>query len=101
MAGSFLHVSNGNDYMNLESREFPTSQVWLITGSSRGLGKALAEAVLAAVHQLVATARKPAQLADLVRRYRDQVRAVALDVASPQTSATSGHAKFCPSSKNS
>jgi NAD(P)-dependent dehydrogenase (short-subunit alcohol dehydrogenase family) len=56
------------------------SKVWLITGSSRGLGRALGEAVLAEGHKLVATARSPAQLADLVERYRDQVRAVALDV---------------------
>jgi NAD(P)-dependent dehydrogenase (short-subunit alcohol dehydrogenase family) len=59
------------------------TQVWLITGSSRGLGRALAEAVLSAGHKLVATARDPAQLADLVERYRDQVRAVALDVTDP------------------
>src|SRR5882724_12500510 len=56
------------------------SKVWLITGSSRGLGRALAEAVLAEGHNLVATARNPAQLADLVESYGDQVRAVALDV---------------------
>ena len=56
------------------------TQVWLITGSSRGLGRALAEAVLEAGHKLVATARNPAQLADLVDRYSDQVRTFALDV---------------------
>jgi NAD(P)-dependent dehydrogenase (short-subunit alcohol dehydrogenase family) len=56
------------------------SKVWLITGSSRGLGRALAEAVLAAGHRLVATARNPAHFADLVERYRDRIRAVALDV---------------------
>jgi NAD(P)-dependent dehydrogenase (short-subunit alcohol dehydrogenase family) len=56
------------------------SKVWLITGSSRGLGRALAEAVLAEGHKLVATARDPKQLADLVERYGDQVRAVSLDV---------------------
>ncbi|MGW2052578.1 oxidoreductase [Streptomyces sp. NPDC001840] len=56
------------------------SQVWFITGSSRGLGRAIAEAALAAGHRVVATARKPAQLDDLVRIYGDQVRAVALDV---------------------
>jgi len=66
--------------MNSKSREVPASQVWLITGSSRGLGRALGAAVLAAGHKLVATARNPAQLADLARRYGDQVRAVALDV---------------------
>jgi NAD(P)-dependent dehydrogenase (short-subunit alcohol dehydrogenase family) len=59
------------------------SKVWLITGSSRGLGRELAEAVLAAGHQLVATARRPEQLDDLVRRYGDQVRAAALDVTDP------------------
>jgi NAD(P)-dependent dehydrogenase (short-subunit alcohol dehydrogenase family) len=63
-------------------------QVWLITGSSRGLGRALAEAVLAAGHQLVATARDPAQLADLVARYGDHVRAVALDVTDARAAAT-------------
>ncbi|RDI97399.1 SDR family NAD(P)-dependent oxidoreductase [Dyella solisilvae] len=56
------------------------SQVWLITGSSRGFGKALAEAVLEAGHRLVATARQPAQLASLANRYGDRVKTVALDV---------------------
>jgi NAD(P)-dependent dehydrogenase (short-subunit alcohol dehydrogenase family) len=57
------------------------SKVFLVTGSSRGLGRSVAEAVLAAGHQLVATARNPRQLDDLVEQYGDQVRAVALDVA--------------------
>ncbi|MEU3185628.1 oxidoreductase [Streptomyces sp. NPDC006923] len=56
------------------------SQVWFITGSSRGLGRATAEAALAAGHRVVATARRPAQLDDLVRTYGERVRAVALDV---------------------
>ena len=56
------------------------SQVWLITGRSRGLGRALAEAVLARGHKLGATARNPAQLANRVERCGDPVRAVALDV---------------------
>jgi NAD(P)-dependent dehydrogenase (short-subunit alcohol dehydrogenase family) len=60
------------------------AQVWLITGSSRGLGRALADALLAAGHKLVATARNPDQLADLVERYGDQVRTLALDVTDPQ-----------------
>ncbi|AIF47966.1 SDR family NAD(P)-dependent oxidoreductase [Dyella japonica] len=57
------------------------SKVWLVTGSSRGLGRDIAEAALAHGDQVVATARRPEQLADLVQRYGDQVRAVALDVA--------------------
>lgn len=56
------------------------SRTWLITGASRGFGRSLAEAVLAAGDQLVATARRPEQLDDLVARYGRQVRAVALDV---------------------
>ncbi|MEK3721416.1 oxidoreductase [Paenibacillus sp. FSL H8-0034] len=60
------------------------SKVWLITGSSRGLGRSIAEAVLAHGDQLIATARKTEQLADLVAQYGDQVRAVTLDVTSPE-----------------
>jgi NAD(P)-dependent dehydrogenase (short-subunit alcohol dehydrogenase family) len=56
---------------------------WLITGSSRGLGRAFAEAVLDAGHLLVATARDPSQLSDLVERHGSAVRTVALDVTDP------------------
>jgi NAD(P)-dependent dehydrogenase (short-subunit alcohol dehydrogenase family) len=70
--------------MTLRSKEIPAPQVWLITGSSRGLGRALAQAVLDQGHKLVATARNPAQLADLAERYGDQVRTVALDVTDEQ-----------------
>ncbi|MDH7638120.1 oxidoreductase [Sphingomonas oryzagri] len=59
-------------------------QTWLITGSSRGLGRALAEAVLEAGHNLVATARAPEQLADLARHFPDTMVAVALDVTDAQ-----------------
>ena len=60
-----------------------TNQVWLITGSSRGFGRSLANAVLAAGHQLIATARSTASLDDLVEQYGDQVRTVPLDVTDP------------------
>jgi len=56
------------------------SKVWLITGSSRGFGRSLAEAVLAKGDQLIATARKTEQLADLADRYGSQVHIVQLDV---------------------
>jgi NAD(P)-dependent dehydrogenase (short-subunit alcohol dehydrogenase family) len=59
------------------------SKVWLITGSSRGLGRDLAEAVLRAGDRLIATARQPEQLRGLVEKYGDRVRAVALDVTDP------------------
>ncbi|KUN18832.1 oxidoreductase [Streptomyces antibioticus] len=61
---------------------------WLITGASRGFGRALAEAVLAGGDQLVATARRPDQLAELVTQYGDRVRAVALDVTDPVAART-------------
>jgi NAD(P)-dependent dehydrogenase (short-subunit alcohol dehydrogenase family) len=56
------------------------TKTWLITGASRGFGRALAEAVLESGDRLVATARRPEQLADLAERYGEQVRTVALDV---------------------
>jgi NAD(P)-dependent dehydrogenase (short-subunit alcohol dehydrogenase family) len=59
------------------------SKVWFITGSARGLGRAFTEVVLEAGHLVAATARKPEQLADLVKTYGDRVRTVRLDVTSP------------------
>jgi len=49
-----------------------SSKVWLVTGSGSGLGRNIAEAVLAAGHHLVATARDPRRLEDLVNKYGDQ-----------------------------
>jgi NAD(P)-dependent dehydrogenase (short-subunit alcohol dehydrogenase family) len=66
----------------------PTSKVWLITGSSRGFGRSLTEAVLEHGDRLVATARHPEQLSDLVNRYGDQVRAVMLDVTNAEQART-------------
>ena len=59
------------------------NRTWLITGSSRGFGLELAKAVLEAGDNLVATARHPAQLDELVHTYGDKVRTVALDVTDP------------------
>ncbi|MFJ2645757.1 oxidoreductase [Streptomyces sp. NPDC087420] len=59
------------------------SQTWLITGSSRGFGRELALAALESGDHVVATARRPGQLDDLVRKYGDRVRATALDVTDP------------------
>src|SRR5260370_14256935 len=77
----------GRMTMTPQPRTDKKTLVWLITGSSRGLGRALAEAVLAAGHKLVATARDPKQLSPLVERYGDQVRAVALDVTDERAAA--------------
>jgi len=56
-------------------------KVFFLTGATRGLGRQIAEASLAAGHQLVATARNPDGLAGLAGRYGPQVLPVALDVA--------------------
>ncbi|MCG6188676.1 oxidoreductase [Maribellus maritimus] len=60
------------------------TKVWFITGSSRGLGRGLAEAVLKNGDKLIATARKPEQLADLIELYGENVRSIELDVTSPE-----------------
>jgi len=56
------------------------SKVWFVTGSASGLGRNIAEAVLASGDQLVATARDPRRLEDLVNKYGDQIRTAPLDV---------------------
>lgn len=53
---------------------------WLITGCSTGLGRALAESVLAHGHNAVVTARDAAHVEDLAKAYPDTALAVALDV---------------------
>ena len=57
------------------------SPVWLITGCSSGLGRALAARVLARGHRLIATARQPETLDELVAADPSRCRALALDVA--------------------
>jgi len=56
------------------------TKTWLITGASRGLGRALTEAALVAGDNVVATARDPGRLADLEARYPDTLLSFALDV---------------------
>ena len=57
------------------------SKVWLVTGSASGLGRNIAEAVLESGARLMATARDPSRLDDLVRKYGDRIRTASLDVA--------------------
>jgi NAD(P)-dependent dehydrogenase (short-subunit alcohol dehydrogenase family) len=55
-------------------------KVWFITGSSRGLGRSLTEAVLASGDKVAATARNPETLNDLVEKYPGLIYPVKLDV---------------------
>ena len=54
--------------------------VWLITGCSKGLGRALAAQVLSEGYRAVVTARRVADVADLVAAHAETALAVALDV---------------------
>ena len=56
------------------------AKVWLVTGSASGLGRSIADAVLASGDWLVATARDPHRLVDLVEQYGAQVHTAPLDV---------------------
>lgn len=56
------------------------TKVWFITGSSRGLGRSLTEAVLATGDKVAATARNTGQLKDLVAKYPGQIQPIQLDV---------------------
>ncbi|MEZ4334328.1 MAG: oxidoreductase [Myxococcota bacterium] len=55
-------------------------KVWLITGCSSGMGKAFAIAALRAGYRVVATARDPGTLEDVVATRPDRALALALDV---------------------
>ena len=57
-----------------------SNKFWLITGANSGFGKSFTEAAVAAGDFVVAAARRPETLADLVAAYPDQVEAVQLDV---------------------
>lgn len=64
-------------------------KVWFITGTSSGFGRALAEEVLAKGDRVVATARKPEVLQDLIEQYPDAARAVKLDVTNTEDAKNS------------
>ncbi|MFI6300041.1 SDR family NAD(P)-dependent oxidoreductase [Nonomuraea sp. NPDC050790] len=57
-----------------------TTQNWIITGASRGFGRALAEAALAAGDRVVAAVRRPESVADLAERHPDDLLVQAFDV---------------------
>lgn len=67
----------------------PTAtQTWIITGASKGLGRALAEAALAAGDQVVAAVRNPDAVADLNTTFGDRVMSVAFDARDTSEAAS-------------
>lgn len=74
-----------------------SSKTWIITGSARGLGRAILTAVLESGHNVLATARDVAQLADLKVCHGDRLQPFALDVtdeAGTVAAATTAIARF-------
>ncbi|RFB81522.1 oxidoreductase [Methylovirgula sp. 4M-Z18] len=71
--------------------------VWLITGCSTGLGRALARQVLKSGYRVVLSARDPATLDDIVSEFGDTAHAVELDVTKPdqvKTAVAAAEARF-------
>ncbi len=56
------------------------SRVWFVTGSSTGFGRMLVEEILKKGERVVATARKPESVKDLVKAYPGKIIAVKMDV---------------------
>jgi NAD(P)-dependent dehydrogenase (short-subunit alcohol dehydrogenase family) len=54
--------------------------IWLITGCSKGLGRALAEQALGSGYRVAVTARRMADVADLAAAHGDAALAIELDV---------------------
>jgi len=63
------------------------SKVWLITGGSRGLGRHIVTAALERGDRVLATARRPEALEELVAEHRDRLRTIAHDVTVPAQAA--------------
>lgn len=60
------------------------NKVWFITGCSTGFGRELAKEALSKGYNVVVTARKPEQVADIVAAYPDTALSLTLDVTIPQ-----------------
>lgn len=58
-------------------------RTWMITGASSGLGRALAEHVLAAGDRVVAAVRTPEAVEDLLASYPETATSVRIDMADP------------------
>ena len=88
MKATLLHVTvtapeqRGLTMMTKEA-VMTKQRVWMVTGCSRGLGRALGEEVLAGGDLLIATARDPKTLIPLVERYGPKILPVAVDVRNP------------------
>lgn len=74
-----------------------TGKVWFITGASRGFGRVWTEAALKRGDQVAATARNVNSIADLNKKYSNQVLTLELDVTNAEqvkTVVQQAHAHF-------
>ena len=71
-------------------------KVWFVTGTSRGLGRAIVQAALQAGDRVVATARRPGQLADLAAEYGQSILVLPLDVTEDDTAVSAAEAAVAP-----
>jgi NAD(P)-dependent dehydrogenase (short-subunit alcohol dehydrogenase family) len=79
-AGANKGIMDEVGHHPVDSKEVCMSKVWLITGASRGLGRAFTEEALKTGHRVVATARNPEYLVELARKFGKRVLTVSLDV---------------------
>lgn len=74
-------------------------KTWLITGASRGLGSAIAQAALASGDRVVATGREPGQVEAALGKEHDRLLIERLDVTDSASVAVGGnHRKPAPGS---
>lgn len=65
--------------MNLKENQ----KVWIVTGSSSGLGRSFVKAIVQQGDFAAAMARNKESIADLVNQYPDQIMALNLDETDP------------------
>jgi NAD(P)-dependent dehydrogenase (short-subunit alcohol dehydrogenase family) len=63
---------------------FPRPGIWLVTGASSGLGRAIALGALDAGHTVVLTARTKSKLDEICDQYPDRAYAYEFDVTRPE-----------------
>lgn len=72
-------------------------RTWIITGCSTGIGRAIAEHVLAIGERAIVTARNPDDIADIAARHPDRAIALPLDVTDQgqiDAAIAAGEARF-------
>jgi NAD(P)-dependent dehydrogenase (short-subunit alcohol dehydrogenase family) len=69
-------------------------KVWFVTGTSRGFGRLWTEAALERGDKVVATAREPKALDDLVSRFGNDILTLRLDVTDPMQVSSAVHQGF-------